>query len=278
MAPARQQARAKTVLGTVRDAMSAPAITAGKATRLDAALRLMEREDITKLPVLDGGSLVGVCTDGLIADKLGQSRSQGLVPSALHASKAMSRAVEPVSPDTPLEQLLPKVGAPGLTMLPVLDRGVLVGVHTKSDLLPFVSSAARVEGLMQREVHTVAGHDRLAHARRLLLQHDIARLPVVAEGRLVGIVAEWEIANAFARFLAAVPTNHQRHGVRELRVHEYMVDDVVTATPDLTARRAAEIMLENDVGGLPVTANGGRKLVGMVTRTDLIRTLPAGNR
>ena len=264
-------------LGTVKQAMTSPAITADKGDRLDAVLKRMAKHGITKMPVLDAGKLVGICTDGLIADKLGGVRAKGLLPGHLHAAKVMSRDFEPVALDTPLDALLPKVGLPGLTMLPVIERGELLGVHTKSDLLPLVTSEASVATVMRTgagAVRTVAPNDRLIHARRLLLEHDIQRLPVLDDGQVVGIIAEWEIANAFARFLRETDAHHQKHGVRELAVEEWMVGHVVAVGPDHTAREAARRMVDRGVGGLPVLHDDGH-LLGIVTRTDLIRTLPA---
>lgn len=264
-----------TGIGTVKLAMTSPAIVADKGERLDAVLKRMAKHGITKMPVLDVGKLVGICTDGLIADKLGALRAKGLLPGHLHAAKVMSRDFEPVSLDTPLEALLPKVGLPGLTMLPVIERGELLGVHTKSDLLPFVRSNAPVSSVMRTgagAVRTVTPDDRLIHARRLLLENDIQRLPVVEDGDVVGIIAEWEMANAFARFLAETDSEHQKHGVRELAVRDWMVTDVVATTPTASVRDASRVMMEKAVGGLPVL-NGDGKLVGIVTRTDVIRTI-----
>jgi CBS domain-containing protein len=114
--------------------------------------------------------------------------------------------------------------------------------------------------------------DRLIHARRLLLEHDIQRLPVIEEGQVVGLIAEWEMAKGFARFLTETEPEHQKHGVRELLVGDWMVRNVVSIRPDATAREAAKRMIAKGVGGLPVLSGDG-KLVGIVTRTDLIHTI-----
>jgi len=173
-------------------------------------------------------------------------------------------------PDQELATLLVDVGKPGLTMVPVVQGKKLVGIVTKADLLKLVRSDAKLSSIMKKELRAVSPGERLVHARRLLLDHDIARLPVLEGGKLQGIIAEHEIAGAFAGFKQA-DAHVQRANIRDLQVGPYMIRKVVTGRPDMSAKEAAALMMKEQVGALPIVEENGQ-IQGIVTRTDLIKT------
>jgi CBS domain-containing protein len=254
----------------VRDVMSTDLVTVDKDRNLKDVLALMDEHKITKIPVTEDGELVGIVTDGRIADKLGQYHNKGLQTSRLHASSVMEKDFVVAHPDEDLSSLLADVGKPGLTMIPVVQGRRLVGVVTKANLLHLVRSEVRVQQIMRRELKSVAPGERLVHARRLLLDNDIARLPVLVEGKVAGILAENEIARAFAEFKGA-DAHVQKANVRDLEVGPYMRRAVVTGKATMTAREAAQRMMDEHVGALPIVDPRG-VVEGIVTRTDLIRT------
>lgn len=255
----------------VRDVMTTELITVDKDRNLKDVLHLMEQNHVTKLPVVDSdGYLQGIVTDGRIADKLGRAHNKDIQTGTLRASGVMEKDFLLAHPDEPLETLVADVGKPGLTMIPVVQGKKLVGVITKSDLLPFVESQAKISDVMKREVHAVSADERIIHARRLILDNDVARLPVLAGGRVEGIIAEHEIATAFAGFKQA-DGHVQKAMIRDMHVGDHMKRDVVTASGDMSCQEAAMKMREHHVGALPVV-DGDGTIQGIVTRTDLIRT------
>src|ERR1041385_8394694 len=250
--------------------MSTAIVTVGKDRNLKDVLALMEQHKITKIPVVQDGNLVGIVTDGKIADKLGREHNKGVQTTTMHASAVMEKDFVVAHPDEDLANLLADVGKPGLTMIPVVQGKKLVGVVTKADLLRLVKSDVQLSGIMQTRLKSVAPGERLVHARRLLLDNDIARLPVLENGKVAGILSEHEIANAFAAFKGA-DAHVQKANVRDLEVGPYMRRPVVTAKGTMTAKEAAKKMLDEQVGALPVVDSRG-VVEGIVTRTDLIRT------
>jgi predicted transcriptional regulator len=254
----------------VRDVMSKDPVTVDKDRSLKDVLDLMAQHRITKIPVTEDGDLVGIITDGKIADKLGRAHNRNIQTSRLHASGVMEKDFVVAHPDEALEVLLADVGKPGLTMIPVVQGRKLVGVVTKADLLRLVKSDVELAQIMKTELHSVGPGERLVHARRLLLDNDIARLPVLEGGKVTGIIAEHEIATAFAGFKNA-DAHVQKANIRDLEVGPYMRRKVVTGKPDMTAKQAAQAMMDNHVGALMVVDKGG-VVQGIVTRTDLIRT------
>jgi len=257
----------------VRDVMATGIVTVAKDRNLKDVLHLMKQHNITKIPVVEDGDLVGIVTDGHIADKLGRQHNRTVLVSTMHASSVMEKDFIVAHPDEDLDVLLGDVGKPGLTMVPVVQGRKLVGVVTKADLLRLVESKAPLESIMKKELKSVSPGERLIHARRLLLDNDIARLPVLEGGKVRGIIAEHEIAGAFAD-LKTADAHVQRVNIKDLQVESYMRRHVVTGHPAMSAKEAAQRMLKEHVGALPVVAENGT-IQGIVTRTDLIRTFAA---
>jgi len=157
-------------------------------------------------------------------------------------------------------------------MLPVVENEKLVGVVTKADLLPFVNSNKKLKELMQKKLHTISPSDRVIHARRLMIDENVARLPVVDQRTLVGIISDTEIAFALASLKRSISLGKQKHALDELLVEDVMKTSTIWAEPDITASEAAKIMIKNNIGSLPLIDND--KIVGIITRTDLIKTIP----
>ena len=256
----------------VKELMTREVISVDKSDDLRRVIDLMEKHDITKIPVLDDGRLVGIVTDNKIADKLGSIRKKGIPAAKMHASSVMEKNFESLSPTMEVEEILKTVGEPGLTMLPVVEGKKFEGVITKADLLSLVKSGEPIEKIMKKVLYSVSPTDRVVHARRILLDNDIARLPVLDEGEAVGIIADREIAFAFAALKRSFSMGHQHHQLRELLVKDVMKTPVVSADDDITIREAAAIMMEKGVGCLPIVNKEGI-VRGMVTRTNLIETI-----
>jgi CBS domain-containing protein len=254
--------------------MTEEIVSVNKNEDLYHVITLMEKHAITKIPVVENSTIVGIVTDNKIADKLGTIRTKGVPAARMHASTVMDKDFTAVSPDTELTDILKKVGEPGPTMLPVVMDGHLVGVVTKADLLHLVKSTRPVADIMSPQVITVEPGDRIVHARRLLLDNDIARLPVVAGGRILGIISDNEIAFALAELRKNVSLGQQQNRLKNLMVQDIMERNVITVLPDTTIADAARLMLEHGIGCLPVVTEK-QTIAGIVTRTDVLKHLAA---
>ncbi len=110
--------------------------------------------------------------------------------------------------------------------------------------------------LMTSDPVTIHPHDRLSKAKAIMDVGGFRRVPVVDNGRLVGILTERDL--------------HKHSGFLEsTRVNAAMRTALVTITPHDTVEDAARLMLKHKIGGLPIVAAG--RLVGIVTTTDLLR-------
>lgn len=128
----------------------------------------------------------------------------------------------------------------------------------------------RVDLLMTTDLMTVSEDDLLEMAARVMEWRNVRHVPVENDqGEVIGIVT----ANDLDRFCRQHGVQHvsqiERAPGEELRVAEVVIRDPVFIFPDTTAGRAREIMIERGIGCLPVVA--GKKLVGLITKQDILR-------
>jgi CBS domain-containing protein/precorrin-6B methylase 2 len=137
----------------------------------------------------------------------------------------------------------------------------------------------QVQEMMTRSLITTSPETSLAVALRLLHDHRIRHLPVVAGTKLVGIVTDRDLRSVSPSPATALTADEITYRMGTTRVATCMTHDVVTTTPQTDVMQAARCMLENTFGCLPVVADD--RLVGLVTEIDLLRgflieTAPAG--
>jgi CBS domain-containing protein len=255
----------------IEEIMTKDVIYVDKDVDLNYVLKLMKKHNITKIPALEDKKLIGVITDNIIAVKLGSIRNKGIPPSRFHASSVIDKNIEIVSPKINIRNILKTVGEPGPTMLNVVEDGKLIGVITKADLLPLVKSEGNIKEIMNENIHSVSPEDRVIHARRRMIDENIARLPVINNGILLGMISDNEIVFALANLKKSFPMGKQKHRLDELLVNDVMKIPAIWIKSDISIKDAASIMLENNVGSLIIKENN--KIIGIVTRTDLLKTI-----
>jgi tRNA nucleotidyltransferase (CCA-adding enzyme) len=119
----------------------------------------------------------------------------------------MSFPVKTVYPETTMEDVGKILLKYGHTGVPVVDHGRLVGVISRRDVdkaLKHGLQHAPVKGFMTRDVVTVGPDLGWEEVQKLMVLHDIGRLPVVENGELVGIVSRSDVLRLI--YGGAVPT------------------------------------------------------------------------
>ena len=108
-----------------------------------------------------------------------------------------------ITGDGTVEQALQLIQKHKLYQLPVLDAGgALIGIVTEKDLLR-TSSEGLVEAIMTREVIVVTEYTTLEEAARMMADHKISSLPVMRDGKLVGMITETDLFQVFLELLGA---------------------------------------------------------------------------
>lgn len=118
---------------------------------------------------------------------------------------------------------------------------------------------------MTKKVITVAPEDTLKRAADLLAENRVHRLPVLKDGRLVGIVSDSDIRNAAVR--DSSPVSPPGSWI----VGEIMTREVITVTPWDTVEDALLVLQKKRLGSLPVVEEN--RVVGIITKADVLAAL-----
>jgi CBS domain-containing protein len=119
----------------------------------------------------------------------------------INLGDVMARAVVSVAPEDTLGEAAEKMVDEGVGSAVVLDHGRLIGILTERDLLKAAagrvhSSEARVREWMTDEPVTASSETGVEEAVKTMLEHGFRHLPVVEEGRTVGVVSLREVVRA----------------------------------------------------------------------------------
>lgn len=128
-----------------------------------------------------------------------------------------------------------------------------------------------VKRRMSQPVITVPPEMPIGDALQLMQREHIRRLPVVDNGRLVGIVSDKDLLHASPSDATSLSVWELHYLVSKIRVQDVMTTNVVTVHEDTPIEEAAHLMVDNKIGGLPVVNNGN--VVGLITETDLFKML-----
>lgn len=124
---------------------------------------------------------------------------------------------------------------------------------------------ASINDFMTKEVFVVNPNDTLARTKNLMLSKKIGRLVVLEKEKIVGIITREDLAKAF---IVPKPSSKTRP-IDQLLVQHFMKKKVMTIEYNADISEAAKLMLEKDIGGVPVTWGG--KLAGIITTHDITK-------
>ena len=127
-----------------------------------------------------------------------------------------------------------------------------------------------VKDWMTRDIITIKPDTPLVEAERMMVEHTIRRLPVVDNGRLVGIVTYGDIRSAKPSQASTQSSWVTSQLLSRLKAAEMMTPTPITVTENATIGEAANLMLQNMISGLPVM-NPDNQMVGIITESDIFR-------
>ena len=130
----------------------------------------------------------------------------------------------------------------------------------------------RVRDIMTSNPVVIQPDVTVPAATAVMRQHKIRHLPVVENGRLVGMISRGDLREASMSASINADQYELHFMLDRLTVGKLMTRKVYTITPDAFLVHASELMTENKIAGLPVVDEKGG-VVGIVTESDLLRTL-----
>ena len=135
-----------------------------------------------------------------IAEQMVIDLIKGNQQSSVQISDMMSFPVFSVPSDTSMAAVAKILRQRGCTGLPVVDDGSLVGIISRRDFKKIRKQGqlqAPVKAFMSRRVISIEpGHSPIQAARKMV-RHDIGRLPVVEDGRIIGIITRSDVMMYF---------------------------------------------------------------------------------
>jgi acetoin utilization protein AcuB len=114
----------------------------------------------------------------------------------------------------------------------------------------------------------------LMKALRIMKESSVKHLPVMKNGRLVGIVSDRDLKEAQPSKATSLEIHELYYLLDEIKIRHVMSAKPYTTVPDEIVEKAAELMLKHDISALPVVNQEG-KLEGIVTKGDLFEAMIA---
>jgi acetoin utilization protein AcuB len=127
-----------------------------------------------------------------------------------------------------------------------------------------------IKDWMTKEPITITESTSMIKAIHIMKERRFRRLPVVTDGRLVGMVTDRDLKEASPSKATSLDVHELYYLLAELQVKEIMSRNPISVSQDDTVEHAAQIMLEHTISGLPVV-DGRGIVVGIITQSDVFR-------
>lgn len=226
-----------------------------------------------------------VVMDGRRKKYVGMLSKRSIIRSLMDPAKTKVKSVYWKAPKLSLGQGINEVARlmveNDLRHLPVFEGENVVGLVSGDDILMRLAATpfghTKVRNIMTKDPVTLRSDESIGRAISRMRDEGIARLPVVEDDRVVGIVTMHDVVHEIyeprAR-MAAVQGKGAGQMVKPLRdpVKSIMVRPVVTIKADDTVATAVRIMVGRDISSLVVAGDGG-ELQGIITKTDILKQL-----
>lgn len=159
------------------------------------------------------------------------------------------------------------------------DNGNLVGITTQTDIArsyaKMYPGKYKVKDYMTDKVFTCRHSDSLKFALEMINKNNASRLIITDnEGNVKGVITTNTFLKHSSYFKRPSKTREYllpNEPADNLAVSDFVKDEVLMIEPDDDLATAAHMMVRNNVGGVPVIVMQKNKLVGIVTKFDIVR-------
>lgn len=125
-----------------------------------------------------------------------------------------------------------------------------------------------VEKYMSKEIVTIQKEAKIFDAVEKMNQHQIHRLPVIEDGKLIGLITEGNIQEAMPSKATSLSVYEVNYLLNKTTVADVMIRQVQTIGPEALLEEAIAMMRKHHVGVLPVISKE-RQVVGIITNNDI---------
>ncbi|KAB2948304.1 MAG: inosine-5'-monophosphate dehydrogenase [Candidatus Methanoperedens nitroreducens] len=288
MAPIDFKSRISEKTGDIMSIASNEVITIPPTMSVIGAVKTMLNHGFRRIPVADAGTnhLKGIITSQDIVDFLGggqrnlivKNKFKGNLLAAVNGSisEIMETNVISLNVKDSLKDALDTMIKENIGGIPVTDGdGTVKAIVSERDfvfLLSGIITGKTVEGYMSKKVVTAPSDMSVGAAARSMINNGFRRLPVLRDNVLIGIIT----ASDIMRFLGSgdifdrLVTGNARE-VFQVPVSTLVKRDIIFTKSDIDLGEAANVMLDKNVGSLPVLEDG--ELKGIITERDFVRAM-----
>jgi diguanylate cyclase (GGDEF)-like protein/PAS domain S-box-containing protein len=249
----------------IGDFLTKEVISVAPRDTVAMAIRLMQENSISCVPVLEKGKPVGIFTERNLTCCVVHN---GFDFSEQPIAEFMTSPVITVRPETPLYESYGILAANKVRHLVVVDDDELtVGVVTLSNIINFLGSEYFVDvklisQIMTRTIATVTSEATVREGLSLMVERSISCLILTEDQNPVGIFTERDAARIAA----------MGRSVLDRSVREIMSSPVLSVSMDSPVFEAAALMRKHCIRRLVVLNEEGR-ISGLITQSDIIRGL-----
>ena len=129
-----------------------------------------------------------------------------------------------------------------------------------------------VRDIMTTELTTLEADAKLLDAALLMRSSGFRHLPVVKEGKLVGLISDRDVHRASPSMFSDITPEEYNRLFETTPIEKVMAKEPVSVTPDSPIAEVVRLMHQHKYGSVPVVDSSGN-LAGIVTTTDMLRIL-----
>lgn len=130
----------------------------------------------------------------------------------------------------------------------------------------------KVKHYMTKEVITATSDVKISNAVDIMEEHDFHRLPIVDQGKFVGLITEEMIAKNSPSKVSSLSIYEMNYLFDKVLIKDLMEKNVRTIDENVLLEEAALIMTDNDITVLPVL-NKKNEIIGIITHKDIFKAL-----
>ncbi|HLH85876.1 MAG TPA: CBS domain-containing protein [Thermoplasmataceae archaeon] len=252
-------------------------VVVSATTKVMDAMRKMKETGIHQVPVVSGNKYLGMLSYREIL------RRRSIQPNSKVDSFMIKTSK--ISKGDSIERALGLLKSSGLPALPVIDRGRLVGILSRTDVLRHLTYFRGVEKqtnaeIMSSDPVTVGEDEDIYSAMDKMRSLDESEIPVVSKaGKLVGILKMESVAPA------SISRSEDRIGKQEYAgekekirvVASSFMDLPVSVLPEESITKSAEVMINARIHIVPVV-NREDAVIGIVGVSDILHAIETGDR
>lgn len=126
-----------------------------------------------------------------------------------------------------------------------------------------------IADIMSTRVVTVEMDDRLTVVKEIFDSAPFHHLLVVEDNKLQGVLSERDYLRTLSPHVGAINETERDAETLQRRAHQVMTRDPITIAPHKNIKDASRLLIENNIGSLPVLEHG--QIVGIITWKDLLK-------